>query len=424
VRRLFGRIVHNWPLKLAAVGLATLMYGGLAVSQNTQAFTGVIPVRVENKPPDTVLLSRPEPVTQIRYYAPPDVPVATSTFRASVDLSDVPPTGDVTSVRIQVDSPDGRVRVLSFEPAFATIQLDKLVTKQVPVKVDHGAAPDGLELGPMTVTPTLVTASGAASVVAQVVLARADIQISDAIDIDTEEKLVPVDGTGNVVTPVDLDPSTVHVTMPVFSNKNQKSLPVNPIVTGAPAAGFEIAAVSVRPEVVTVQGDAADLSNLLLVDTLAVPVNGASNDVSQIVGLALPAGIIPIGVETVVVSVELRPVTSTRTFSVGVQLLNTRSDLTYDVSTKSVLLVVGGSKAFLDQMSGDTLVADLDVNGLPAGTWDVIVTADVPPGTKLVTASPPQVKVTITGPPATASPEPSGSGAPAASPSPSAAARR
>ena len=41
---ILGRIVHNWPLKLAAVGLATLMYGGLAVSQNTQAFSGVIPV--------------------------------------------------------------------------------------------------------------------------------------------------------------------------------------------------------------------------------------------------------------------------------------------------------------------------------------------------------------------------------------------
>ena len=38
MRRILGRIVHNWPLKLAAVGLATLMYGGLAFSQNTQTY--------------------------------------------------------------------------------------------------------------------------------------------------------------------------------------------------------------------------------------------------------------------------------------------------------------------------------------------------------------------------------------------------
>ena len=53
MRRIVGIIVHNWPLKLAAIGLATLMYGGLALSQNTQTFPGVIPVRYINEPKDT-----------------------------------------------------------------------------------------------------------------------------------------------------------------------------------------------------------------------------------------------------------------------------------------------------------------------------------------------------------------------------------
>jgi YbbR domain-containing protein len=408
------------------VGLATLMYGGLAVSQNTQAFSGVIPVRVENQPPGTVLLSRPEPVTQIRYYAPPDVPVATSTFRATVDLSDVQPSGDVTSVRVDVDSPDGRVRVISFEPAFATIQLEKLVSKQVPVRVDHAAAPEGLELGPTEVDPTEVTASGAASIVAQVVWARADVLIgSDAIDVDEQVDLTPIDGNGNAVAPVDLKPLTAHVTMPVFSDKHQKSLPVNPVVTGTPAAGFEIASVSVKPEVVTVQGEAKELANILLVDTLPVPVTGASNRVSETVGLDLPTGILPVGVTTVAVTIDLRPVTGTRTFDAGVRLVGTRPDLTYAVNAHSVLLTIGGSTALLDQLSGSTLVADLDVAGLEAGSHDVLVTAnDLPNGTTLVAASPPRVSVTITGPPASASPGPSASGPPSGSPGPSASPQR
>ena len=37
--RAIGFVVHNWPLKLAAIGLATLLYGGLVVSQNTETFT-------------------------------------------------------------------------------------------------------------------------------------------------------------------------------------------------------------------------------------------------------------------------------------------------------------------------------------------------------------------------------------------------
>ena len=43
VRRFLRRLFNNWPLKLAAVGLATLMYGGLALSQNTQTLSGPDP---------------------------------------------------------------------------------------------------------------------------------------------------------------------------------------------------------------------------------------------------------------------------------------------------------------------------------------------------------------------------------------------
>ncbi len=206
----------------------------------------------------------------VRYYAAPNVPVATSTFRATVDLTDVPATGDVSSVRIEVDSPDGRVRVLSFEPAFATVQLDKLVTRRVPVKVDLGPPPSGLELGPTTVAPTDVTASGAASIVSQVVWARADVQIgTDGIDIDEEFELTPIDGNGNAVSPVDLDPSTAHVTIPVFDDKRQqdaaRAIPWSP-AHQPPASRSRRSRSSRRSS--TVQGDLDQLASMSLVNTL------------------------------------------------------------------------------------------------------------------------------------------------------------
>ena len=417
MRRILGRIVHNWPLKLAAVGLATLMYGGLAVSQNTQTFSGVVPVRVVNQPPGTVLLNNPEPVTLIRYYAPPGVAVATSTFRAVVDLAGQKPTGGLTSVPIEVDSPDGRVRVLGFEPTYATIQLDELIEKTVPVKVEHGAVPTGLELGDTTIDPSSVTVSGAASVVRQVVWARADIVIQpDGIDIDQEVELTPIDANGNAVSPVDVTPATVRVTIPVFTNRQSRTLPVNPVVTGTPAAGFEIESIAVTPQVVLVQGDADQLSQLARVDTEPISLSGASADETVTVKLALPTGIVPVGSDTIVVSIKLRPVTSTRTFSAGIRLVGARSDLTYDIAVDSVLLTLGGSTADLDRLSGASLVVDLDVTGLGAGSTNVPVTANLPAGLTLVAASPSSVRVTITAPP----PSPSPSAASSASPSPSA----
>ncbi len=411
MRRTLRRIVHNWPLKLAAVGLATLMYGGLAVSQNTQVFQGDVPVRVVNQPDGTVRLTSPESITQIRYFAPSGVPVATSTFSATVDLSGVQSTGGVVSVRIQVTSVDGRVRVLGYEPAFASIQLDLLVSKVVPVKAEHGTVPDGLTLGDTKVDPPSVVITGPKSVVDKVVVVRANVQIQpNGIDVDQEVKLVPVDSLGDAVSPVDVTQATARVTIAVFSDRQTRTLPVNVILSGTPAAGFEIASITVQPLAVAVAGDADQLAELVRVDTQPVPLTGVSSDLTTSVRLALPTGIVPVGNDVVVVTIKLRPVTATRTFNAGIRLVGARSDLTYDVAVDRVLVTIGGSVAELDRLSGSSLVVDLDVIGLTSGSTDLVVTANLPAGTTLVAASPAKVRVTVTGPTLSGSPGPSPSG--------------
>ena len=61
-----------------------------------------------------------------------------------------------------------------------------------------------------------------------------------------------------------------------------------------------------------------------------------------------------------------------------------------------VLLTIGGSTADLDRLTGATIVADLDVTGLPAGSsTEVPVTVVLPAGLTLVTSSPATVTVTV-----------------------------
>ena len=67
-------IVHNWPLKLAAIGLATLLYAGLVASQDSITFPGPVPVTAINKPVGTEVTNNLRDIDQIRYVAPPDVP--------------------------------------------------------------------------------------------------------------------------------------------------------------------------------------------------------------------------------------------------------------------------------------------------------------------------------------------------------------
>jgi len=253
--------------------------------------------------------------------------------------------------------------------------------------------------------------SGPATVLDRVVAARASAVIQQSgIDVDQDIDLVAIDGLGEAVGQVDIEPRTAHVTIPVFSDRETRTLPVNAVVTGDPAPGFEIAGVTVEPPVILVEGDAGQLAELVRVDTEQVPMTGASSDRSVTVGLDLPTGILPVGDDRISVTVALRPVTATRTFNAGVRLIGAGRGLSYAVDTDRILLTVGGSVADLDRLSGTALVVDLDVTGLEPGTSLVPVSLDLPTGATLVSASPSSVTVTITAPAATPTPTPTPSG--------------
>ena len=396
MRRFLRRLFNNWPLKLAAVGLATLMYGGLALSQNTQVYTGGIQVRPVNVPPKTFIVTGPQPVTSISYFAPPGVPVAATSFVATVDLGDVPSAGGIVTVPIDVKVLDERIRILGYQPSTTGVELDEIIEKDVPVRVEHGTVPDGLTLGETTVVPENVTITGPKSVVSSVAAVRASVIIqAPPIDIDQDVPLVPIDLLGNAVSPVDVKPPTARVTIPVISNQNSATLRVNPVITGNPAAGFEIDSVTVDPQVRLVAGDAEDLAKLDEVDTEPIPMAGVSTDQTVEVGLALPTGVVEVKKAPVKVTIKLRPVTGTRTFTAGLRLVGASNTLTYRLSVDHVLVTIGGSVADLDRLSGAALVMDIDVAGLKTGTHEVTPTANPPIGTTIVAVSPPTVAVTI-----------------------------
>jgi YbbR domain-containing protein len=215
------------------------------------------------------------------------------------------------------------------------------------------------------------------------------------IDVDQDVDLVPVDELGDAVGQVVVEPRTAHVTIPVFSDRETRTLPINPVVTGAPAAGFEIGAMTVDPPVILVEGDADELAELVRVDTNPVPMTGASSDRTVEVGLALPTGVLPVGDTQVSVTVELRPVTATRTFSAGVRLIGAGQGLSYSVVPDRVLVTLGGSEADLDRLSGQELVLDVNVAGLQPGTSTVPLSVDLPTGVTVVSLTPTDVEVTI-----------------------------
>jgi len=420
-RRLLGAIVHNWPLKLAAIVLASLLYVGLVATQDSSTFPGPIPVTWVNKPDATIVTNQLKTVDEVRYIAPADLGRLTADdFKATVDLSNVPATGTATSVRVSVVAVDPRVTILDVRPRSIPVVLDKEVSLTVPVTVVKGASPPGVDVGDTSYTPQQVTVTGPSTAVKKVVSVRVDVALDPGgINYDQEVQGTPVDANGAQVIGVELAPRTVHVTIPLYKNKQSRSVPVNPVLTGQPAPGFRVAGVDVTPLTVTLEGEANALATLTAADTAPVPIYGATRNVTQDVAFSLPTGVTPLGAATVKVTVRIEAVTDTRTFTAGLRLDGGDPTLTYDVSVQSVLLTVFGSTADLDRLGSTAITVGLDVSGMGPGIHQVTVVPSLPSGVTVVTINPAAVTITITAP----SPVPSGGvpsgGVPSPTPSPS-----
>ena len=399
-------LVRNWPLKLAAVVFASLLYGTLVVSQNERTVNVSVPVSAINQPAGIVLLSNLDSVTQVKFFAPQDSPALdSSSFRATVDLSNVDPKVGRVLVPVHVEPIDDRVQVLDVQPSRINIEIDQLASRGVPVIVDRGPTPSGLDVRDPVLSTDTVTVKGPASEVRRVDRAEARIQIDPSgIDFDRDVELIPVDALGNELAPVDVEPTTVRVRIAVFTDRETRPLPVKPNITGTPAAGFEVAGVAVQPLVLSVEGDADQLAGLTSVDTAPVSISGATGNVSTSVGLALPTGVLSLGGETVRVTISIRQVTATRDFSAGIVLTGARSDRVYSLSTNQVLVTLGGSIAQLDGLEGRSFSVQAPVAGLEPGRHEVAVVANLPAGLALVSASPPSVVVTVALPPPSAAP--------------------
>jgi YbbR domain-containing protein len=404
VRRVVGFVFRNWPLKLAAVLLATLLYAGLIVSASAETFPGRIPIQVLNQPGNAFIIGNLDDVTSIRYLAigTNRPAVTTASFTATIDLAGIPVAAGSPPVSVPVivrATDPSNIQVIDFSPSRIQVRLDPLISKSVPVQVDHGTVPAGLDVREPVVSQDSVTVSGPESSVVLVAAAQARVLIQPSgIDINQAVDLVAVDARGDVVPTVELQPNSVRVTIQIGSQLSTRALPVNPVLAGTPDPSAAITGVEAAPLLVTVEGESALLSTLVNIDTKPVSIAGATSDVVADVQLDLPPGVTALDVTTVRVTASLRPQVGTRSFQVGVVLLNADPTLSYDVGSGQILVTVGGPLGALNALDGSTLVASVDVSGLGPGTHRVFPEVSVPTGLSVSALSPRELNLTVTPP--------------------------
>jgi YbbR domain-containing protein len=421
VRRATDFLIRNWPLKVGAIILASVLYSGLVLGQNVRTWTGTLPVEGLRQPAGSTLIADLDPVKEVRYRAPLDVGVVSpNSFRATVDLSGVVATvgGPPSTVPVTLIALDSRIQVVDFQPQVVQVRLDPVTTRSMPITVDLGTVPDGLNLGPKQIDPSSVTILGASSRIDQVADVIAHIPIdASALNVDREVDLVAVDSNGNQIPNIEIDPQRARVRIAVARSLANRTLPLVPQLVGEPAPGYRITALTIAPLIVTVSGEEATITQLETAMTEPIDITGRTDDLEATVRVAVPVGVSVSGADTVRVMVTIDEVIGTRTFQVGVVLAGQEPGYAYGPRTATVGVTLGGPISALDAVDPSQLFATADVGGIFAGEPLVDLAFTPSLGLDLVAVSPDAIIVFVAALP-TAPPSPSPSPPPSPGPTP------
>lgn len=167
VRGLGGKarlaVTTNWPIKLTALALATVLWAAVAAEEPT---TQLVPVQLEvEEPPGRTLMSPLPPVQAlfagssrelIKLYAQP--PVIRKTIPDTVSGSDYVLELGITDIAVE----NAAVKVQEIQPRLVTVRLDDVARRTVPVVPRVTVRPDTgyAQLGDVQVLPSWLVVSG------------------------------------------------------------------------------------------------------------------------------------------------------------------------------------------------------------------------------------------------------------------------
>ena len=298
-------ITDNWRLKLLAVGLAILMLGAVAFSENPPR-SKTLSVALHYDTGSGMILINPPTKTLVTITGLADViaPVTADNLVAVADATKVTPGQPgqpVQVVKLNVTvSPLQGITIQS--PAPIAVTVDALQSVGLPVQVvahpDRGWALDKVEAR-CPASPCVVTFTGPASWESNL---RASVYFASAVNVGTldapSEPVQLANNTGtldlSVLTlPVaTLDQPLVLIHIEAHPGSTSSTVPlVDSPPSQPPPAGYRVTGVTITPVTVIITGDAAAIGRIQRVILPAVDLSGHSTDFTIQVTISYTTGV-------------------------------------------------------------------------------------------------------------------------------------
>ncbi len=295
-------ITDDWRLKLLALGLAVLMLGAVAFSQNPPTTrTLTVPLVYRLAPNPTIIVTTGPSSINVTFSGLADVigPVRPDNITAFADATTASP-GPAVKLNVSASATDSRVNVSIPAPIVASI--DQLKTVEVPVEVviphvDPGWTVTKVVAGCLpNPSPCKVHFSGPASWETQI---RAIVTYTTPINVNSQDsqnwpiRLQNSSGQINLARQTSplLGLDVISVAVHVEAQQGSSSNTV-PLVAAAPAQPpppqYQLIGITVSPASVVISGDPATLSKIQRITLPAVDLSGATTTVKISVSIPYP----------------------------------------------------------------------------------------------------------------------------------------
>ncbi|HET7011079.1 MAG TPA: CdaR family protein [Anaerolineales bacterium] len=291
-------------------------------------------------------------------------------------------------------------RVRGTDPSTVHVTIEERLSRSVPVRVVLAGEPAArYRVGQPAPSFDEVTVAGPASLVNLVAEAVAGVTLSgqDATLLQTVD-LSPRTATGTDVRGVTVSPRQVHVEVPISLPGGFRSVAVIPLVMGQVLPGYRVTNMTVSPPTVTVFAtDPAAMSTLPgFVQTEAISLDDASQNIDRRVTVDLPEGFTLVDEQSVLVQVTIAPIESSLTITRRVEVVGLQVGLYARPSLESVSVILTGSLPELEQLSPEDVRVVLDLLSLGVGVHDVAPEVIVlPADVRVQTIIPDLIEVTV-----------------------------
>ncbi len=269
-------------------------------------------------------------------------------------------------------------QVSQWNPGTISLTLERAATTSLDIDVVAVGEPQlGYRTTSVSTSPEKAIVLGPLSQVDQVVSIIATVNVLERReDFEVEVPLTAVDGGGNIVETVELDPDTTQVTVAIEPRERFRLVSVVPNLEGEELladAGYRLTDVSVTPEVITVfSSDPTALEGLPgFVLTSPFDLSGATGNLERRLSLDLPNGVSPVEDQGVLVKVSISPVEGTITVNRLVEIRGLTDGLYAALSPEAVEIILNGPLPTLNSLQLEDVRVIVDLLDLDVGVHQI-----------------------------------------------------